>query len=155
MTLLWDAPIWWDQFDQTLWWAFMQIACSAVAHAHAKRPLLTIALFKNEDCVPPKEISIKQALINRGYLLSVFIAHLSKVSDLINQIMIHRKCNGSIAFFFSQAKLGFLRSPKQMRPLQRTYLNRKALCNRFIVPTIPDSSCAAFPNFPLDIFLKT
>ena len=100
MTLLWDAPIWWDQFDQTLWWAFMQIACSAVAHTHAKRPLLTIALFENEDCVPPKEICIKQALINRGYLLSIFIAHLSKVSDLINQIMIHRKCNGSIAVFF-------------------------------------------------------
>ena len=136
------------------------MACSAVAHTHAKRPLLRIALFKNEDCVPPKEICIKQALINRGYLLSIFIAHLSKVSDLINQIMIHRKCNGSIAFFFfffflPQAKLGFLRSPKQMGPLQRTYLNKKALCDRFSVPTIPDSSCAAFPNFPSDIFLKT
>ena len=57
-------------------------------------------------------------------------------------------------FFVPQAKLGFLRSPKQMGPLQRTYLNKKALCDRFSVPTIPDSSCAAFPNFPSDIFLK-
>ena len=32
--LLRDEPFWWRQ---TLWWAFMQIACQAVAHAHAKK----------------------------------------------------------------------------------------------------------------------
>ena len=32
--LLRDEPFWWRQ---TLWWAFMQVACQAVAHAHAKK----------------------------------------------------------------------------------------------------------------------
>ena len=36
MILLRDAPFWWRQ---NLWWAFMQIACSAVVHTHVKKTL--------------------------------------------------------------------------------------------------------------------
>ena len=42
---LWDAPFW---RRQTLWWASMHIARSAVAHAHAKKtPVATEAFYVN------------------------------------------------------------------------------------------------------------
>ena len=41
---IWDAPFWWRQ---TLWWVSMHIACSAVAHAHAKKtPVWSTIIWK-------------------------------------------------------------------------------------------------------------